>query len=219
MLLKQYFKKSDLSYEISVFVSGEDFLMQCENRVMYDIVFMDISMAGLDGMQTAQQIRAFHSDTDIVFVTAFLDYALEGYKVNAVRYILKNTLDGAVAECMDAILYKKKAVQVTFSFMEGEKKLYTDNIIYVESRKHKSVFFYMETEIVNYQIYDKLDAIEEKLSGCSFLRIHKSYLVNLKHIRKISNYTALLDTGEELPIPRLRYQAVKEAFVEYKGAL
>lgn len=219
MLLERYFKKCGLPYEILTFTSGEDFLKQCENRVKYDIVFMDISMEKLDGMQTAQQIRAFHSDTDIVFVTAFLDYALEGYKVNAVRYILKDTLDGAVVECMDAILRKKKASQVSFSFMEGEKKLYTDNILYVESRKHKSVFFYLETEIVHYQIYDKLDTIEEKLSGYGFLRIHKSYLVNLKHIRKISNYAVMLDTGEELPVPRLRYQAVKEAFVEYKGAL
>lgn len=219
MLLEQYFERCGLPYEILTFPSGEDFLKQCENRVRYDIVFMDISMEELDGMQTAQQIRAFHSDTDIVFVTAFLDYALEGYKVNAVRYILKDTMDGAVVECMDAILRKKKALQVSFSFMEGEKKLYTDNILYVESRKHKSVFFYLETEIVNYQIYDKLDTIEEKLSGCGFLRIHKSYLVNLKHIRKISNYAVMLDTGEELPVPRLRYQAVKEAFVEYKGAL
>ncbi|MDE5932471.1 MAG: response regulator [Lachnospiraceae bacterium] len=102
-LLKQYFKKRNLQYEVEAFVSGEDFLRQCENRVRYDIVFMDISMEKLDGMQTARQIRAFHSDTSIVFVTAFIDYALEGYKVNAVRYILKDTLDGAVAECMDAI--------------------------------------------------------------------------------------------------------------------
>lgn len=219
MLLERYFEKSDLQYELAAFASGEDFLKARENRVKYDIVFMDISMEELDGMQTAQQIRAFHSDTEIVFVTAFLDYALEGYKVNAIRYILKDTLDGAVVECMDAILQKRKAAQVKFSFMEGERKLYTENILYVESRKHKSVFFCMETEIVMYQIYEKLDSIEEKLSGCGFLRIHKSYLVNLKHIRKISNYVAVLSTGEELPVPRLRYQAVKEAFVEYKGAL
>ncbi len=219
MLLERYFEKSDLQYELAAFASGEDFLKACENRVKYDIVFMDISMEELDGMQTAQQIRAFHSDTEIVFVTAFLDYALEGYKVNAIRYILKDMLDGAVVECMDAILQKRRAAQVKFSFMEGERKMYTENILYVESRKHKSVFFYMETEIVMYQIYEKLDTIEAKLSGCGFLRIHKSYLVNLKHIRKISNYIAVLSTGEELPVPRLRYQAVKEAFVEYKGAL
>lgn len=120
---------------------------------------------------------------------------------------------------MDAILAKRKMSQVTFSFLEGEKKLYTDNLLYVESRKHKSVFFYLEEEIVSYQIYDKLDTIGEKLEECGFLRIHKSYLVNMKHIRRICNYKVLLDTGEDLPVPRLKYQAVKEAFAAYKGAL
>ncbi len=187
--------------------------------VKYDIVFLDISMAKLNGVQTARQIRAFHSDTCIVFVTAFIDYALEGYKVDAVRYIMKDALDDAVEECMDAILAKRKMSQVTFSFLEGEKKLYTDNLLYVESRKHKLVFFYLEEEIVSYQIYDKLDAIGERLEEYGFLRIHKSYLVNMKHIRRICNYKVLLDTGEDLPVPRLKYQAVKEAFAAYKGAL
>ena len=69
------------------------------------------------------------------------------------------------------------------------------------------------------KLYDKLDEVEKKLKCCGFLRIHKSYLVNMKHIRKINNYKVLLDTGAELPVPRIRYHAVKEAFVAYKGAL
>jgi len=73
--------------------------------------------------------------------------------------------------------------------------------------------------MVSYQIYDKLDSVERNLEGYGFLRIHKSYLVNMKHIRKISNYIVSLDTGEELHVPRLRFQAVKEGFVAYKGAL
>lgn len=218
-LLKQYLQKHNLPYAIAEFVSGEEFLGQCPNRVKYDIVFLDISMEKMDGVQTAQQIRAFHSDTSIVFVTAFIDYALEGYKVDAVRYILKESPDDAIAECMDAILRKRKTAQIAFPFPEGEKKLYTENILYVESRKHRAVFFYMEKEIVSYQIYEKLDVVEERLSGCGFLRIHKSYLVNMKHIRKISNYLAFLDTGEELPVPRTKYQKVKEEFVAYQGAL
>ncbi len=158
-------------------------------------------------------------DTYIVFVTAFMDYALEGYKVNAVRYLMKDTLDLAIEECMTAILQKMQVAQVTFPFLEGEKKLYTDNILYVESRGHKAIFHYMEADPVTYQIYDKLDNVERKLEGCHFLRIHKSFLVNMKHIRKVNNYTAYLDTTEELSIPRIRFQAVKEAFVDYKGAL
>ena len=218
-LLEEYLEKRELPYELHSFLSGEAFLEQCENNVKFDIVFLDISMEEIDGIQTAKRIRTFHTDTYIVFVTAFMDYALEGYKVNAVRYLMKDTLAPAIEECMTAILQKMQIAQVTFPFLEGEKKLYTDNILYVESRGHKSIFHYMEEGAVTYQIYDKLDNVERKLENCFFLRIHKSYLVNMKHIRKVSNYTAYLDTGEELPIPRLRFQTVKEAFVDYKGAL
>lgn len=218
-LLEEYLQAKGMLYTLHMFLSGEDFLEQCENNVRFDIVFLDISMEEVDGIQAAQRIRSFHSDTYIVFVTAFIDYALEGYKVNAVRYLMKDTLEIALEECMNAILQKMQVARVTFSFLEGEKRLYTDNILYVESRGHKSIFHYMESEMVSYQIYDKLDSVERNLEGYGFLRIHKSYLVNMKHIRKISNYIVSLDTGEELPVPRLRFQAVKEGFVAYKGAL
>ena len=218
-LLEEYLQAKGMLYTLHLFLSGEDFLEQCENNVRFDIVFLDISMEEVDGIQAAQRIRSFHSDTYIVFVTAFIDYALEGYKVNAVRYLMKDTLEIALEECMNAILQKMQVARVTFSFLEGEKRLYTDNILYVESRGHKSIFHYMESEMVSYQIYDKLDSVERNLEGYGFLRIHKSYLVNMKHIRKISNYIVSLDTGEELHVPRLRFQAVKEGFVAYKGAL
>lgn len=222
-LLEQYLHEHHPEYAIQTFSSGSEFLSVQENNVKYDVVFLDINMDQIDGIQTAKQIRTFHSDTFIVFVTAFIDYALEGYKVNAIRYILKDKLETAVSECMNAILQKMQKKQVVFAFSDGERTLYTDNILYVESSRHKCIFSYMssfagETGIVSYPIYEKLDTVEQTLSAYSFLRIHKSYLVNMKHIRKISNYTVLLDTGEKLPIPKLRYQAVRAKFVTFKGA-
>lgn len=94
-------------------------LSRSENRVKYDIVFMDINMEKVDGIQAAMQMRSFHSNTYLVLVTAFINYVLEGYKVNAVRYIMKDTLDTAIAECMDAIMEKMKVARVSFSFVEG----------------------------------------------------------------------------------------------------
>lgn len=218
-LLQKYLSDHTLDSAIDIFCSGEEFLSQSSNAVKYDIVFMDINMEQTDGIETAMRIRAFQSNTYIVFVTAFIKYVLDGYKVDAVRYIMKDTLDAAIPECMDAIFQKMQLRQVSFSFMEGEKRLYTDNLYYVESNKHKSVFYYQEEGLTKYQMYEKLDNIEKLLENFGFLRIHKSYLVNMKHIRKISNYIVKLRTGEELPIPRIRYQAVKQAFAEYKGLL
>ncbi len=218
-LLEHYFSGREINYTIQLFSSGEEFLQENENKVKFDIVFMDINMSRLDGIRTALQMRSVHSHTYIVLITAFIQYALEGYKVDAVRYIMKDTLDTALDECMDTILKKMQLSRINFSFLEGEKWLYTDNIFYVESQRHKAVFFYLDEKMENYHIYEKLDVIEERLSGYGFLRIHKSYLVNMKHICRISNYTAYLDNGEELPVPRLKYQAVKEEFVAFKGAV
>lgn len=218
-LLEHYLKEHKINYEIKLFASGEEFLQENENKVKFDIVFMDINMSRLDGIQTALQMRSVHSHTYIVLITAFIQYALEGYKVDAVRYIMKDTLDTVLAECMDTILKKMQLAQINFSFLEGEKWLYTDNIFYVESQRHKAVFFYLEEKMEKYHIYEKLDVIEERLSVYGFLRIHKSYLVNMKHICKISNYVAYLDNGEELPVPRLKYQAAKEKFVAFKGVM
>ena len=218
-LVEDWLEEKGMEYAIHLFASGEEFLIQNENLVRYDCIFMDINMNEIDGIEAAMQIRSYHSKTQIVFVNAFIQYVLEGYKVDAVRYIMKDTLKTAVPECMDAVWKRLKLAQVTFHFVEGEKTLYTDNILYVESRRHKSIFHYMESSMTEYQIYSKLDEIEQKLYEHGFLRIHKSYLVNMKHMQRVSNYEAMLDNGECLSVPRLRFQKVKEAYVEYKGAL
>ena len=218
-LLKAYLQEHNLNAELVLFQSGESFISQQENLVKYDIVFLDINMNEMDGIETAMRIRRFYSSTYIIFVTAFIDYALEGYKVNAVRYIMKNTLEISVRESMDAVLEKMRHLQVGFDFLQGRQNIYIDNLLYVESKKHKAVFYYMDVSITQYEIYDKLDHIEQQLAAYGFLRIHKSFLVNMKHIRKISNYAVLMDWGETLPVPRLRFQAVREAFVAYKGAM
>ncbi|MFR5585779.1 MAG: LytR/AlgR family response regulator transcription factor [[Clostridium] scindens] len=218
-LVEDWLEEKGMEYAIHLFASGEEFLIQNENLVRYDCIFMDINMNEIDGIEAAMQIRSYHSKTQIVFVTAFIQYVLEGYKVDAVRYIMKDTLKTAVPECMDAVWKRLRLAQVTFHFVEGEKTLYTDNILYVESRRHKSIFHYMESGMTEYQIYSKLDEIEQKLYEYGFLRIHKSYLVNMKHMRRVSNYEAMLDNGECLSVPRLRFQKVKEAYVEYKRSV
>ena len=218
-LLDSYMQKHALEGVMDVFPSGKEFVKKRENIVRYDVVFMDINMEEMDGIETAMKMREYHSDTCLVFVTAYMDYVLEGYKAEAVRYIMKDTLETALPECMDAVLKRLDMRKVMFTFVEGRRKLYVDNILYVESSRHKSVFTYLAEEIVQFHIYEKLDVIEKRLEGYGFLRIHKSYLVNMSHIRKISNYTAVLDSGEEFPVPRLKFRAVKEAFTAYKGEM
>ena len=77
----------------------------------------------------------------------------------------------------------------------------------------------MEDKLKKYSIYGKLDELEKELQGNDFIRIHQSYLVNMKHIEKVSRYEALLSNGIKLEIPKARYKFVEETFVSYKGEL
>ena len=119
-LLENCLDKREISYTITLYGSGREFLEKPENLTGFDVVFLDINMEEIDGIQTAERIRSFHSDTYLVFITSYIHYALEGYRVNAVRYILKETLDTALEECVDAILEKMRISYVTFSFIQGE---------------------------------------------------------------------------------------------------
>ncbi len=106
-----------------------------------------------------------------------------------------------------------RGVQVRFSFVGGDVSLWTDDIIYVVTDRHKNIFHTMERD---YGIYRKLDEIERELTDYNFVRVHQSYLVNMRYVEKISSYVMYLTTGEELSVPKSRYRNVKKAFVTYQ---
>lgn len=218
--LKKYTYKRGTLCEISIFSSGKEFLDLGIDMVKYKIVFLEINMNDLDGIQIAQRIREISNGVFIVFVTASDSYALDGYKVDAVRYILKNNVNfiESIHECMDAIIAKMNHVieWEVFDFNEGTKKVSLDYLLYIESRLHKLEFNIMEESLNTYTLYGRLNEIEKELVGTDFVRIHQSYLVNMKHIKKISRYKVLLSNGLILNIPRARYKNVEETFIAYK---
>lgn len=101
-----------------------------------------------------------------------------------------------------------------FSFVGGKKSIKVDEIIYIETARHKNIF-YLEDQ--TYSIYKKLDEIEAELEGMGFIRIHQSFLVNMRYIEKISSYVLYLSTGKELSVPKARYPEVKRKYMLFKG--
>lgn len=222
-ILIDYMDKNGCLYEIDEFESGKDFVNLGIEIVKYKIVFLDINMDEMDGMETAQKIREVSSDIFIAFTTAFVNYAFEGYRVDAVRYILKNNVNFSelVFECMDAINMKMNYIvkKKIFDFNEGKKNISLERLLYIESRLHKLEFYIMEDRLNMYSLYGTLNDLEKELADSTFIRIHQSYLVNMKHIAKVSRYVALLSNGIKLEIPKARYKFVEETYVFYKGEL
>lgn len=218
-----YLNRKKIPFEIDTYGSGKDLLALGQDILKYVIVFLDVNMEEIDGINTAKKIREYSSDIYIVFVTAYIDYSLEGYKVNAERYLLKNNinLENSIFECLESIFAKSKhfVLKRKFVFNECEKNIPLERLVYVESKLHKLEFHVIEERMITYSMYKTLNALEKELLEFGFLRIHQSYLVNLRHIKKVTSYQAILNNGQMLPIPKTRYRDVKNTFIAYVGEL
>lgn len=223
-IISGYMKQKEILYEIDTFGSGKELVDLGIEMLQYTIIFLDINMDEMDGLETAQKIRAVSQEIYLVFVTAYVTYAFDGYKVEAVRYILKNKINfiESVWECLDAIRIKMNYVieRKSFDFTEGTKKISLEHLLYIESRLHRLDFHVMaEGRLVKYALYRTLNEIEKELADSNFLRIHQSYLINMKHLNKIVRYTAFLSNGAPLNIARVRYRLVEEAYITFKGEI
>ncbi len=203
-------------FEIREYGSGAELYADMGYVRECGIVFLDINMEGMDGLEAARKIKAECPKVHIVLVTAYVNYALDGYKVKASRFLLKDDLEQTLQECMDDILREIRQEErvVEFGFVEGNVRLRVDDIIYIETSKHKNVFY---TKGQEFSIYRKMDDLEEDLKGMGFVRIHQSFLINMKYIDRISSYVMILTTGKEISVPKSRYPEVKRQYTLFKG--
>ncbi len=204
---------------INTFSNGQELLQNPKQLKEYDVLFLDISMPGENGMQIAEKVKQLNEKIILVFITSYIDFAVEGYRVNAFRYVLKNSLNTGLSEAVGAVFQQLRIrkKELIYECLEGTCAIEVPELYYVESRRHK-----LRLNIKNnavYTMYGKLDDLEEQLNAYNFIRIHKSFLVNYQHIRSIKNYILTLDNGVELMIPRERYRQVKEQYYELRGGL
>ena len=214
-LVASHLEKQGFLFEITLFQNGEEFCENDWNLLSYDIVFLDIEMGTINGMDVAYEIRKRNHTAAIIFVTVVADYVYDGYEVGALRYIMKRDLDRLLPRCMDSLterkLFEKKKQR--FHFTDGDEEVFISEIIYIESNLHKLCF--VTTEGRWYQ-YNTLDDLEKTVSAFHFIRCHKSFLVNAEHIAKIRSYIIYLTDGTEIPIAKTRYSYVKKFFLLYK---
>ena len=163
-LLSDYGEKKNYEFAITEYDSGEQLCEEQSALEACQILFLDINMQGMDGLKTAMRIKEKYPKLPVVLVTAYMNYALDGYKVKASRFLLKDNLADTIEECMDDLIAEinKNRRILEFRFVEGTIKLYADDIIYIETELHKNVFY---TEKGTFQIYKKLDELEKELSA------------------------------------------------------
>ena len=216
-LLEKYSTDKQMDIEIYTYETALALLaVMPENE--WDIIFLDINMEGMDGLNLAEKIREKQEYVPIILVTAFINYALDGYKVRASRFLVKDNLDKTLPECMDDVCrqIQKKTKNMIFDCVEGDVDIELIDIVFDETTGHRSII-HLKSE--DYHIYESMDEIESKLKMYGFIRVHKSFLVNVRHIRGINNYVCTLDTGYEIRVPKARYKQVRQERALYVGKL
>lgn len=183
-----------------------------------DIALLDGDFAGkrYSGIDIARRLRTYRPDAVILFVTNYIEYAPEGYEVNAFRYLLKSAvpekLPGYLRDAV-AEVYSGRAslkLQISGEWMD----VALAEILYIESNRHTVT---VNTLRRNYTYYNSLTALEERLSDRGFLRIHKSVLVNMAHLRKFHSQGAVLSDGTIVRVSEQNYRENKNRFLLWKG--
>jgi DNA-binding LytR/AlgR family response regulator len=212
--LKRYREECGADVHVTPYTDGAFLLEDCKNR--YDIILMDIEMPLTDGMTVAEEIRKTDAEVVIIFITNMAQYAIRGYAVEALDYVLKPVGYFALTQRLDramARMKKRASSFITVGVNRGSVKMDVADIYYVESRGH-TLFFH--TVGGNIETSGTMKDIESKLADMDFARGNNCYLINLRHVDGISDNSAVV-RGEKLLLSRPRKSAFMEKLAGYVG--
>ncbi len=212
--LNRYNKEHDVDFEINTFFDGDEITFDYEAK--YDIIFLDIEMKRQDGMKTARKIRELDQDVIIIFITNMSQYAIHGYAVDAMSFLLKPVPYFAFSQELEKSIKRIKSNQDGYIIVPSDKgliKVNTKEIIFIESVKHQ-LFIYTTDE--EYVIRDTMKQMESDLAQYNFYRCHSGYLVNLLWVKKIVKDEVIVG-DYTLKISRPRKKEFIETFMTYIG--
>lgn len=215
--LKEYYEtykaKRNMDLQLTQFSSGEDLISNYQ--LSFNIIFLDISMTGMDGIATAKKIREFDSKVIIIFLTSLIKYGLRGYSLGAFNYIIKPIsykkfeaeMDKAIAACQDITRR-----YVTLKNTDGFFKLYVNDIKYIDTYNRRTMVHTKNKDII---CFYNMKELESKLEMFGFIRCHSSYIVSVNYIESVEKMIITLTTGEQIPISQQKRKDVMKSIATY----
>lgn len=188
------------------------------------LALLDIDFRGQDhnGIQIAQRLREVNRDAVIIFITNYVEYAPEGYEVQAFRYLLKKDIDRKLEpylrDAIEKLEQTRETVTVTVS---GEPiTIRLRDVLYIEAQAHNALIYIQrqtDAQQQHLRIYASLKSLDAQLSPRGFLRIQKSFLANMRRIRRFQSTGAEMDNGTVLPVSPKTYTQQKSQYLLWKG--
>ena len=214
--LRRYTRQYGTKFEVSLFADGDEILE--DYRPNWDIILLDVEMPRLDGMTTAERIRKLDSEVILIFITNMAQYAIRGYAVDAMDYILKPVPYFAFSQQLQKAirrLEKRAKAYLTVPVEGGFRRVDLSGVYYLESAGHKVRLYTEEEELT---VPGSLKQYEEMLADKQFARCNSGYLVNLAQVRGMQDGMVLVGP-HSLQISRPRRKAFVEALTDYVGGV
>lgn len=216
-LLERYCVDRNRAMEHKAYGSPLDLLSEMERGTRYDILFLDILMPGENGIDTAAEIRSFDNNVKIIFLTSSSEFAVQSYAVGAYFYQLKPIWKESFFCLLDSVLStceQEQSASLILRCKNGITRIELNQLEYCEVI-HRTLFFHLHSGKVLESI-GNMDEMSNKLLPCGgFFRPHRSYLVNLDYVQSLSYRAITMSCLTEIPIPRGKYQEVKNAYLAH----
>jgi len=200
--------------EIETYSDGDEFVE--DYKAQFDIILMDVQMRFMDGMSAAEEVRKMDSEVVIIFITNMAQYAIKGYAVDALDYILKPISYFQFSQRLHRAIERMKRREehyFTIKVKSGVKRFQVSDIYYIESQGHKLIFV---TKVGEIETTGTMKELEEQLAGYHFYRGNKGYFINLEHVEGMHDTFAIVK-GQKLLISRSKRKAFMEALSTYWG--
>ena len=211
-MASDFFRKKNREIRLRTFLSGEE-LLNDEGQI--DILFLDIQMKGMDGLETARKLRAGQFRGFLIFITVLKEMVFQSFEVQAYDYLVKPVEEKQFEKTMERLFASmQNAGEDSLLVQKGYEGriIREDEIVFCEVIDRKIYLNLASGEVVNY--YERIENLETKL-GSHFFRCHRNYLINLKHLKGYKNGTACMDNGKEVPVSRLRSREFSGVVLQY----
>jgi Response regulator of the LytR/AlgR family len=222
-LIKEYQEHSGCALRFDMFTSATE-LLETMKIGAYDLLLLDILMPGVNGMQTAREIRGYDQDIKIVFLTSSPEFAVDSYAVNAYYYLLKPVSQIKLFPILDKIFldFTRAREALSVKHSSGIMRIFFDRLEFLEVMNKK--LYFHQTDGCTKEIYGTLSEYETALLDREeFIKIHRSYIINMGWIKDLKPGMLTTNSGHKLPISRLLYPQVRDGYMNYlffeKGAV
>ena len=210
--VSDFFHKKNREISLRTFLSGEE-LLNYDGQI--DILFLDIQMKDIDGMETARRLRADKFQGFLIFITVLKEMVFQSFEVQAYDYLVKPVEEKQFERTMERLLASMQSVgEDSLLVQKGYEGriIRKDEIVFCEIIDRKIYLNLVSDEVLDY--YERIENLETKLDE-HFFRCHRSYLINLRHLKGYKNGTAYMDNGREVPVSRLRSKEFSGVVLQY----